>query len=268
MKHILIPVDNTDPSWTAAHCTISMYRDAGICFYLLPASSLKPIDDDASKALIATNCNFKERVEALELLIAPHQKIIGLSLEGSFITQVKEAVHDNDIDLIVCTDVFHATHNGQIDAIHTKAIITRIKCPVLIVPHDFKCKPLEQVVLLSDFNFTHRSKATNTITDFVDRSQTHLNILQLQTSNAILTQSQVENKSFLKTALEQFSCSFHSVINKTMDDALQLFVSIHQVELVILFAKNINFLENILFSSEHYHELNYRKKVPFLIIHE
>lgn len=268
MKHILIPVDNTDPSWAAAQCAISMYRDAGICFYILPATSLNSLGKVESSNVNVCSCYIKNKIESLTILLAPHQKIVNLSLQGSFITQIKEAVYSNDIDLIVCTDVFSASNNGQIDATHTKAIITRVKCPVLVVPQSFKCSPLKQVVLLSDFNFTHRSKAIYMLTSFIKRTQTHLNILQLQTSLTVLTQSQIENKSFLKNTLQQFSCSFHSVLDKTMDDALQLFINIHQVELVILFAKNINFLENILFLPTDVNSMNYRKKVPFLIIHE
>ncbi|MBF4983666.1 universal stress protein [Nonlabens mediterrranea] len=268
MKHILIPVDNTDPSWNAAQCAISMYRDPGMCFYLLPVKTFPTASKLHPDLLESSKSYLKTRLKALEQLIAAHQKIVELSLDGRFITQVKQAVQLNDIDLIVCTDVFPSTCDGQIDATHIKAIITRIKCPILLVPHKFKCKPLEQVVLLSDFNFTHRSKATNTLTAFMNRSQTHLNILQLQTSSAVLSHSQMENKSFLKNALDRFSCSFHSVIDKTMDNALQLFVRIHRVELVILFAKNINFLENILFTSSHDNSLTYRKQLPFLIIHE
>ncbi|GAK94705.1 universal stress protein [Nonlabens ulvanivorans] len=268
MKHILIPVDHSDPSWAAVHCAISMHRDAGICFYLLHRESLNLQFDEEVVKLKTDYSTLQARIESTKKLLSPHQKLISLSSDGTFIAQVKEAVYENDIDLIVCSDLYPFDQKAKVDLTYTKAIITRVKCPVLIVPQGFKCKPLEQVVLLSDFNFAHRSKATNTLTNFVNRSQTHLDILQLKTSNSILTQNQVENKSFLKSALEQFSFSFHSVIDKTMDDALQFFINIHKVELVILFAKNINFLENILFLPVQDCVPDYRKKLPFLIIHE
>jgi hypothetical protein len=196
------------------------------------------------------------------------QDLITLRGKGNFIEDIRTAIFDNNIDLIVLSTHYPNIFCHGVKGSHTREIITRVKCPVLIVPRASKCAIPQQIILLSDFNFQHRSIATSSISGFVQRAKAHLNILQLSKTDNALTDTQNRNKSFLQTALDQVSHSFHFVIDKTMDEALQFFIDMHQVDLVILFAKNINLSENLLFSPTLHENIDYHKNIPFLVVHE
>jgi nucleotide-binding universal stress UspA family protein len=268
MKHILIPVDFTDPSWKVARYALARYQKPGMRFYLMHSeySNLKARSNESS-------LEHKEHdgvawSHHLEEFLAPHQKMIALQWKGSLIENIKDAVFDYDIDLIIL-DTGHAYNLDEPVGVNLiKDIITRVKCPVFIVPRAFKCHQPQQIVLVSDFNFTHRARATNTLSQFMQSTQAHLNILQLSKTSHALTPAQLINKSFLQNALEHVSHSFHFVIDTSMNEALQFFINIHDVDLVILFAKHINLSENLLFLPVHRDHIDYRTKVPFLIIHE
>jgi hypothetical protein len=245
-----------------------MYPKPGMRFYLIYSMAIDlKIDTHVAQR------EFKERdlkiqLKDLEGLLAPHQKIISLPWKGNFIENIKEAVFDYDIDLIVLETRSPAILNQGKDASRAKDIITRVKCAILMLPKEFKCEQPKQIVLLSDFNFMHRARSTNTLVKFVKDNKSHLNILQLHKYSHALTKTQNINKSFLQNTLGHLPHSFHFVIDKTMDEALQFYINRNQVDLVILFAKNINILEHILFLKNKERGRDYHEEVPFLIIHE
>jgi hypothetical protein len=268
MKHILIPVDFSDESWKAALCALSMYQNTGVCFYLFYSEISDTFGGEQTMIYRTREKDLQSWLVRLKSKITTGQVIIPLRWEGKFIDGIREAVSDNKIDLIVLSTHYPNIFCDGVKGSHTRDIITRVKCPVLVVPRDTICRLPEQVVLLSDFNFKHRSQATTIVSRFIKRAKAHLNILQLSKTGQALTDTQDLNKSFLQTALDQVSHSFHFVIDKTMDEALQSFVDMHQVDLVILFAKNINLSENLLFSPTLNQENDYHKSIPFLVVHE
>lgn len=268
MKHILIPVDFSDQSFKAAQCALNLYQNAGVRFYLFYSETPDTYTNDDTIICEPRAQDLQKWLVKLKRIIKNGQVIIPLRWEGSFIEDVRAAVYDNEIDLIVLSTQYPNIFCNDVKGSHTRNIITRVKCPILIVPRDSKCCVPQQVVLLSDFNFKHRSQATNIISKFIKRAKAHLNILQLSKTGNALTTTQDANKSFLQTALSHISHSFHFVIDKTMDEALQSFVDMHQVDLVILFAKNINLSENLLFSPTLNQHNDYHKSIPFLVVHE
>lgn len=204
----------------------------------------------------------------LEKNLAHGQQLVVLTYDGGFIEKIRKAIIEHNIDLIIWSaSLNRELINGKCFN-YSKEIITRLNCPVLIIPTDFKCIEAKQVVLLSNLNSIHRDRATTTLSKFMKSTSAHLHILQLCKTTSALTQNQILNKSFLKSTLENVPHSFHFVVDKTMEEALQFFINMIKVDLVILFAKNINLAENILFSIPQNKNTDYNRNVPFLIIHE
>lgn len=268
MKHILIPVDFSEQSWRAALCAINLYKNAGIHFYLFFSEEHDHCIDDGDVLTQTPLVRLLSWIKKLEKKIASGQTMLPLKWEGEFIAGVRSSVSENQIDLIVMSTRYPNIFCEELSDSYVRHIIARVKCPVLIVPRDFNCITPQQVVLLTDYNFKHRTEATNRITEFVNRTRAHLNVLQLSKKGNALTTAQQANKSILKGALDSIQHSFHFVIQKTMDEALQFFIDVQQVDMVILFAKNINLSENILFSPSLQTEKDYHKNIPFLIVHE
>jgi hypothetical protein len=245
-----------------------MYPKPGMRFYLIYSAAVDlKIDAHVTKRELKER-DLKIQLKDLEGLLAPNQKIISLPWKGSFIGNIKEAVVEYDIDLIALNAGCSPACYKGIKANPAKDIITRVKCAILMLPKEFKCEQPKQIVLLSDFNFMHRARSTNTLVKFVKDNKSHLNILQLHKYSHALTKTQNINKSFLQNTLGHLPHSFHFVIDKTMDEALQFYINRNQVDLVILFAKNINILEHILFLKNKERGRDYHEEVPFLIIHE
>lgn len=264
MKHILFPIDNTQSSLEMIQCIIAMYPESGMRFYIMP----RTVNNHAGLTPANGINDFENQLTHIENTLNVDQKLITLNWKGDTIKNIQEAVVDYDLELIVLgiSKTTHASQN-QITSIN-KDIITRVKCPVFLVPEKLNCHKPKQIVLLTDYRFAHRSRATSTLFEFVKETGAHLSILQLSKKSHSLTADQITNKSFLENTIASLSHSFHFVIDKTMDKALQFFIHTHEIDVVVLFAKHINLSESLLFSPDASDKIKDHRRLPFLIIHE
>ena len=273
MKNILIPVDFSEVSWNALHCALCFFENVASQFYIIHIDTSSRSEKTTEGALgihknIATHAKLKEWLQTSSKHIGADHKISSLERKGGFIKTLREVVSENRIDLIVLGTQQSNVFEDSIIESYTREVITRIKCPTLVVPQDSPCPVPKEMALLTDFNFKHDSKALKVISDMVTIGNAHLTILNLLKKNGSASSNQKENKHFLKEAFSNLNHSFHFVVNQTMDEALQFFINVQQVDLVILFAKNMNFSEHLLFSPSTDTAINYHKKTPFLIVHE
>ena len=273
MKNILIPVDFSEVSWNALHCALCFFEHVHTQFYIIHIDASSSNEEASEGELlihknIAIHQKLEEWLKKIHTQVKPHHNVSSLERKGSFIKTFRDVVEEKNINLIVIGTQQSNLFEDSLVESYTRAIITRVKCPTLVVPQDVPCPVPKQMALLTDFNFKHNSKALKTISEIVTIGNAHLTILNLLKQEGYTSNSQKENKDFLKDAFSNLDHSFHFVVNQTMDEALQFFINIHQVDLVILFAKNMNFSEHLLFSPSTDTTINYHKKTPFLIVHE
>ncbi len=273
MKQILIPVDFTARCWNTLNCAIQHFRQSDTSFYLLHVGALEASSNESNDDLVihknlAAHQQLATWVDRAKQIARADQHILSLESQENFITAVRSAVSEYDIDLIAMSTHQPNVFQDSVLGSYTREVLTRIKCPVLIVPSEVQCQIPQQMALVTDFNFRHNAQAVTAIKEVVTANEARLNILNLSKKDGVINERQAQNKLFLQDAFESISHSFHFVINKTMDEALQFFINVQSVELVILFAKNMNFSESLLFSPSLDATIDYHKKVPFLIVHE
>ena len=61
--------------------------------------------------------------------------------------------------------------------------------------------------------------------------------------------------------------SFHTITNQKVKEAIQCFVESRDVDMMIMVAKNLNFIQQILFDSI-VERISFHTKIPFYVIHE
>ena len=273
MKNILIPVDFSKVSWNALYCTVCFFKSVPATFYIthIDHPTYEEETNDGELVIhknIASHHTLEEWIQIINQKISKHHSVITIEEKGSFISTIKNIVQEKDIDLIVMGTQQSNVFGDSIVGSYTREVITRIKCPTLIVPQEVPCPDPKQIALVTDFNFRHNPKALKVISQMVTIAEAHLTILNLVKQEGYTNSNQEENKRFLKDAFVSLEHSFHFVVNQTMDEALQFFINIHEVDLVVLFAKNMNFSEHLLFSPSTDTSINYHKQTPFLIVHE
>ena len=279
MKNILIPTDFSKNSWNATKYAINFFKNTPCNFYLLHVSIISyttsmdmPLIPDTN---IIEKTILKDAKKSLEKLVKkakqlsknPEHHFSAISTYNFFIEAVKEQIEEKKIDTIVMGT---KGISGLIETIigsNTADLITRIKCPVLIVPENAQFKTPKEIAFPTDFNIFYHTKILNTISELAKMFNSSLRILYVSKKNEELTEYQQENKYLLKTYLGDQKYSFHKITNTKVEAGLQCFVESRDIDMIVMIAKNLNLFQRILFKPT-VEEITYHTDIPFFVLHE
>ena len=281
MKNILIPTDFSENSWNAVKYALAFFKDTECDFYLLhvsliynyasgespivPLPSVEVIDNTVLKQAKTHLKKLLKKIEQLDH--NPKHHFYKLSNYDYFIDAVRNQVAEKNIDLIVMGTKGASGLKKAMIGSNTGDLITRVKCPVLIVPENAIFKDLKEIAFSTDYHLFYPTKILNNISEFVKMHNSTLRILHIIKKEEEFTEFQLENKEFLANFFEDEKHSFHKITNKKIEDGVQCFVESRDIDMIIMIAKNLNLFQRILFRPT-VEEISYHTDIPFLVLHE
>ena len=151
---------------------------------------------------------------------------------------------------------------------NTCEVITKVKCPILVIPGNARFKGVKNIAFVTDYNCIFRNKIISTLSETLELHNTPLRILHVKSrTTGGLTTIQTDNKGFLHYFFRDKKHSFHFVENKDLETGIQNFVETWDISLVSIVAKNLNFIQRLLLRPA-VKIVSYHTHVPFLVIHE
>ncbi|MGY8916208.1 MAG: universal stress protein, partial [Flavobacteriales bacterium] len=190
--------------------------------------------------------------------------------QGFFIDCVRRNVEERKIDLIVMGTKGTSGALGDVIGSNTGDVITKVKCNVLVVPIMASFGKLKEIAFPTDYNIFYSARILSTISDLLETNKAYMRVMHASKSEQSLTASQIQNKEYLEDYLNETfekKNSFHSISNKNVTAAVQCFVESRNIDLLVMVAKNLNFLQQIIFSSK-VEKISFHTKIPFLVIHD
>ena len=187
--------------------------------------------------------------------------------KSSFIEGVRKIVLTRNIDFIVMGTKGSSRETMKPIGKNTVEVITRVKCPVLVIPERARYIRPKNVVFPTDFNMLYKNRVLNTLSEILKTHNSALRILNIRKRNEDLSLLQQKNKEFLLDSLLHVSYSLHAPVHPCIEKALQEFVDHNPIDMIAMVAKNLNFFQQILFRPLT-REINYPKKIPILVLHE
>ncbi|MHB1196780.1 MAG: universal stress protein [Lutibacter sp.] len=281
MKNILIPTDFSENSWNAVKYALAFFKGSACDFYLLhvtliynyasgesPVMPLPAIEVIDKTILKQAKKNLQKLVEKInELPSNPKHKFYTLNNYDYFIDAIRTHVEEKDIDLIVMGTKGASGLKKVMIGSNTGDLITRVKCPVLIVPENAVFEEINEIAFPTDYHLFYPTKILNSILEFVKMHNSALRIVHIAKKDEEVTDFQLENKEFLKNFFAKEKHSFHKINNKKIEDGVQCFVESRDIDMIIMIAKNLNLFQRILFRPT-VEEISYHTDIPFLVLHE
>lgn len=281
MKNILIPTDFSENSWNAVKYALEFFKDTACDFYLLhvtiiynyasgesPIMPLPAIEVIDKTVLKQAKTQLKKLLKKIdEFPPNPKHKFYTLSNYDYFIDAVKAHVSEKNIDLIVMGTKGASGLKKVMIGSNTGDLITRVKCPVLIVPENAAFQEIKEIAFPTDYHLFYPTKILNNILEFTKMHNAALRIVHIAKKDEEVTEFQLENKEFLKNFFAEEKYSFHRITNKKIEDGVQCFVESRDIDLIVMIAKNLNLFQRILFRPT-VEEISYHTDVPFLVLHE
>ena len=281
MKNILIPTDFSENSLNAVKYALAFFKDTECDFYLLhvtliynyasaesPIAPYPAIDVLDNTVLKQAKTKLKKLIEKIDQLPPnPKHKFYTLNNYDYFIDGVRSQVHEKNIDLIVMGTKGATGLKKVMMGSNTGDLLTRVKCPILIVPENAEFKNIKEIAFPTDYNMFYPTKILNNILEFTKMHDSSLRILHIINEYEEVTGFQIENKEFLNAFFEDEKHSFHKITNKKIEDGVQSFVESRDIDMIIMIAKNLNLFQRILFRPT-VEQISYHTDVPFLVLHE
>ena len=279
MKNILVPTDFSDNSWNAIQYALEFFKDTACNFYLLHVTSISnyaggetPIIPTAQ--VIEKTLLKQAKIELQKLLIKikelypnTNHTFITLSSYDYFIDAIRNHIDEKNVDFIVMGTKGANGVKRAIIGTNTGDLITKVKCPVLVVPEKANFSIPKEIAFPTDFNIFYQTNILSSISALAKMYDSSIRILHVAKKDEQLTSYQKENQEYLNDYFMDEKHSFHRVTNKKIEAGVQCFVESRDINMIVMIAKNLNLFQQILFKPA-VEEISYHTEVPFLVLHE
>ena len=279
MKNILVPTDFSDNSWNAIQYALEFFKDTACNFYLLHVTSISnyaggetPIIPTAQ--VIEKTLLKQAKIELQKLLIKikelypnTNHTFITLSSYDYFIDAIRNHIDEKNVDFIVMGTKGANGVKRAIIGTNTGDLITKVKCPVLVVPEKANFSIPKEIAFPTDFNIFYQTNILSSISELAKLYDSAIRILHVAKKDEQLTSYQKENQEYLNDYFMDEKHSFHRVTNKKIEAGVQCFVESRDINMIVMIAKNLNLFQQILFKPA-VEEISYHTEVPFLVLHE
>jgi len=279
MKNILVPTDFSENSWNAIRYSLELLKNSKCNFYLLHVSPVSEFIGEEMPNIYTVDLVEKTTIEkskkSLHQLVKKikssftnsNHSFITLSSYGYFIDAVKTHITEKSIDLIVMGTKGATGIKEAIIGSNTGELITKVKCTVLVVPEKAIFKPVKEIAFPTDFNIFYQTKILSTISEIAQMFDSFIEILHIAKKDEKLTLFQKENRDYLNDFFMDEKHRFHKITNQKIESGVQFFVESHNIDMIVMIAKNLNLFQQILFKPT-IEIISYHTEVPFLVMHE
>lgn len=278
MKQILIPTDFSDNSWNAIQYTLSFFKDIPIHIYLVHVAYSGSVDDDTHLHSNGLAIGFQSSLSTEQRLDVMKQKMTN-QLSGApvridtvvqhslFVDGLKTIVREKNIDLIVMGTKGASGIKEVTVGSHTGAVITRVKCPILVIPEHAVFVAPKNIVFPTDFNIMYKQRVLESLLSVAKMHNSSIKVLRVASEDYALNSEQEKHRYFLSDALQPISHSFHWVKSPDLEEGLQSFIDIMNIQIIAMVAKNINFFQRLLFKPT-VEKISYHTNIPFFVLHD
>lgn len=279
MKNILIPTDFSENAWNAIEYGMGLFKKTKCTFHIIHINPIAAYGGGeaamyASQEILEQNL-LKDSIEKLEKLLDEIEKLPfntkhtfrTSAFYGFFTDHIKRVVMDKNIDLIIMGTKGASGLKAVSIGSNTGNVITKVKCPVLAIPENAEYHRPKEIAFPTDYNLNYNIKVLENLKELALMHHSTLRFLYISKAGEQLTNAQTKNRDFLGDYFAGTEHSFHKVTGEKLETAVQCFTESRDIDMIVMVAKNLNFLQRILFRPT-VEIISYHTHVPFLVLHE
>ncbi len=280
MKNILIPTDFSENSKKALQYAQMLFSSLECNFYVLYVGTLLDTKTDSRGTSKKSDGHMppEDTKEKLQDLVDECKKhsteanhyFYALHKYGFFIQSLKTSLEEHHIDLIVMGTKGASGLKEKVVGSNAGDVITKVQCNTLVIPDEVVFSKPSEIAFPTDFNIFYSHSILSSMAEMLQLGPGKLRIMNVIKNGNGLNREQKKNKEYLLDYMEETfpnRYSSHTITNKSVKSAIQCFAESRDVEMIIMVAKNLNFIQQILFDSI-VEKISFHTKIPFYVIHE
>ncbi len=278
IQHILIPTDFSQNALNATDYALRFFKSQKITFHFLHIDISLPIGKDKegynsilqnknknSEAIKIEMAAWMQKVYTYHSNVNHHLK--DTIVIAPFIEGVRNYIKNNKIEFLVMgTKGTYGIKEMTIGS-RTSAVITRVKCSILVIPEKANFSSPIHIGFPTDFNMLYKDRAIKTLLEIANMYKSSIKVLRIAQTQKQLDDYQNTNRELLKQLFSGIPHSFHVIEDPNLENALQSFVNTMNIDMVAMIAKNLNFFQRILFKPQ-VEQISYHMQIPFLVLHD
>jgi len=282
MKNILFPTDFSENAWNALRYAQQLFKETKCNFYVLHVSEFTAypvipvsLENQGEAQAEEFTIPSKEQLHDWMTRIGPtntnaEHKFYSVHEFGFFLEAIKKNLTNRNIDLIIMGTKGVSGLRQRIIGSNAGDVITKVKCNTLIIPRGAKYANPQEVAFPTDYNLFYSHNILEALTEMLGFCQGSIRVMNVSKTDKELTKAQKKNQEYLldyfKDTLPK-NHSFHTITNRNVNAAIQNFSESRDVDMIFMVAKNLNFLQHVLFDSL-VEKISFNITVPFFVIHE
>jgi|SRR5699024_5262343 len=277
MKNILIPTDFSQNARNALRYALAYFPETAVNFYILHIehfenNELEEQDNFtltlSPKTLTETQKSLQKEIEFCKKISKnPLHNFTALISDKPLVEAVRKSVKENKIDYIVVGTRGASKRKSKNIGSVSYEIISKVKCPTIVVPRKAVYKNFKNIALPTDYNHWDKNRMFINLYETLFLKKAKLHILQIQNTFQNLTSFQEDSKSFLTDLVKKTNYSLHSLPNDEIEKSLQAYVDKVDINMIIIVGRNVNYVHRLLFQPKS-EDISYRLEIPFLILHD
>ncbi len=272
MKKILLLTDFSDNSLNAIEYATQLFKNEKCTFHIM---HVHKIGGYTSSDLMYSNKDSvydtftKEPKNKLEALITSIQEkennknhIFEAHIDFDvFIDAIKQVIKAQEIDYVVMGTNGISGAREKLLGSNTKNVIKHIDCKTLIIPENYKFKPIKELLLPLDPKTDVKEETFTELLKFIEDYKLQFHILRVNPN-----EENAEKKHRDHVNLAIIKCKYHIVNNVPIDFALSTYLQTNPIDFMALFVHNEGIIEHVLSKSST--KITFSKITkPMLILH-
>ena len=279
MKHILLPTDFSENAWNALRYGMELFKKTTCTFHLVHINPIvayaggettifAPPELVEETLLRKSSLQLQELLKRIEQLpLNKEHTFVTKALYAFFVDSIRQELQDNPIELIIMGTKGASGLKEVAMGSNTGDVMTKLNCPLLAVPESAAFVKPQEIAFPTDYKTGYNTNVLGVMVAMVTLCQAKLRVVHISKKTADLSSAQLRNKEVLTNHLNDVEHSFHSVMGRKLETTLQSFVETKHIDMIVMAAKNLNFLQRIIFTPT-VEKISYHTRVPFLVLHE
>ena len=243
MRKIVYATDCSEHSAKALKFVVEFCSQLNATLNLLHIYTLPPVDNTTfrSNQHLRKHAQQENRLLLEEYFsqccpdINPDDRINFIAEEHSSITRAIVDKSDSiEADLVIVGRKDEHSSRGFFAGNIANALMSRLACPLLVIPNDMATYPLKSMVYASDFE-ADDILALEQLCPVANLLKADLKVVHIPTKNEYSSEEQMEwFKEMVEQKLDFDSIDFHLILSENIQDGLNNFIDHSNADLLIM----------------------------------
>jgi nucleotide-binding universal stress UspA family protein len=274
MIKLLVPVDFSETSRNALAYALDMAQYIPLSSVLI-FNSYEKVMAGSDGTPLSGDADVRRNISLLALenlrnsiLHNRNIDVKVLAEEGSLVENLERMISEGQFDMVVM-GINGATRMEQIMiGSSTLNVVSRLSCPVLIVPPAARYNRIRTVVYASDMKNVASTTPVKTLRKILDLFSPKLYIANVDEEHFVeISEEYQKEQAVMNGLLEGFEPDYAFIRLYDFTEAVHQFATDKKADLIITAPKKHGFLEKI-FKTSHTEKLAYHTHIPLLAIQE